>query len=155
MSLSRIALVLAWLAGGVAASCVGGCGDGRDHVLVTRVIDGDTIVVEDGRKIRYLLIDTPELKSQDCYAEEARVYNEQLVLNKTVALQTDVQELDKYGRTLAYVYVGKKMVNRILIEEGYADFLEIPPDGAEYADSFRALRDTARANGVGMWGVCL
>src|SRR3990170_4380734 len=85
-------------------------------VSVTRIIDGDTVEIEDGRHIRYIGIDSPE--KEDCYATAAAKLNEQLVLGKKVKLELGPKELDTYGRTLAFVWQGDELVNQKLLEKG-------------------------------------
>lgn len=93
-------------------------------LLVTRVIDGDTIELENGKRVRYLGINTPESvdprKPVECFGKEASFKNKELVLNKKVVLEKDISEIDKYGRLLRYVYVDNIFVNLELIKQGYA-----------------------------------
>jgi micrococcal nuclease len=94
---------------------------------VIRVIDGDTIELEGGVKVRYIGIDTPETvhpsKPVQFMGKEASAFNRQLVEGKDVRLEYDVQRTDKYGRTLAYVYVGDTFVNAELVKQGYAQIM--------------------------------
>ncbi|MDO8512567.1 MAG: thermonuclease family protein [bacterium] len=111
-------------------------GNNFEEVLATYVIDGDTIILQDGRHVRYIGIDTPELGSGEnkktadynITAIEARKFNQQLVLGKKVILEKDVEEFDKYGRTLAYVWVDGKMVNEELLKAGVAVLMTIEPN---------------------------
>lgn len=126
--------------------------------MVTKVIDGDTIEVSiDGKakKVRYIGIDTPEIgnsgRSGECYGEEAAKRNKELVSGKSVQLEKDVSETDKYGRLLRYVYVDNVLVNLQLVEEGYADVLTYPPD-VDKADLFIDAKRTAKEAKVGLWG---
>ena len=89
-----------------------------DEVLVTKVIDGDTIVVEGGREIRLLGIDADE-KDYPCY-ESAKIFLEKLVLNKRVKLEKDEQNVDQYGRCLRYLILDSKNINLELVKEGEA-----------------------------------
>ena len=144
---------LAGLLALVAAGC-GGSPCGETEAKVTRVIDGDTIELESGAKIRYLLVDTPEVTSDDCYADHAKTFNSDLVLNKTVQLSYDEQCTDQFGRSLAYVTVDGQEVNTLLVQRGYACVLFIPPNGSERADEFMALELDARNARRGLWGTC-
>jgi micrococcal nuclease len=117
--------------------------------LVTRVIDGDTIEIESGQKVRYIGIDTPE--KGDCFENEATQANTKLVLNKHVSLEKDVSETDRYGRLLRYVYVGDIMINKKLVEEGYAVASSYPPD-IKYQEQLRLINNSAILNGIGLWG---
>ncbi len=125
--------------------------------LVTRIIDGDTIELENGIKIRYIGIDTPETvapnKETECFGKEASNKNADLVLNKQVTLEKDVSETDKYGRLLRYVYIDDLFVNDYLVRQGFANASSYPPD-IKYQDQFRQAEEEARNNNLGLWNVC-
>ena len=126
--------------------------------VVSRVIDGDTIELATGEKIRYIGIDTPETvhpkKAVQCFGKEASNYNRQLVEGKKVRLQKDVSETDKYGRLLRYVYLSDgTFVNLKLVKEGFATAATFPPDVAHAAE-FRSAAAVARAAKRGLWGKC-
>ena len=130
----------------------------QERVEVKRVIDGDTIELSDGSRVRYIGIDTPEItyekgKKDECFALQALEKNRSLVEGKDIELSKDISETDKYGRLLRYVFVEGQLVQEELLEEGYADILTIPPD-VRNAKSFRELRDFAREEKRGLWGVC-
>jgi micrococcal nuclease len=112
-----------------------------DIAVVERVIDGDTIVVENNTHIRLLGINTPEKGEK--YYSEAKSFLEMIILNKTVKLKYGSEKQDKYGRTLAYVLVDEKNVNKEMVDEGYANFY-FPSGKDSYYNSF------AKA-----WGHCL
>ena len=106
-------------------------------VQVVRVIDGDTIqvccVFGDRVTVRYVGIDTPEthhpMKGVERAGKEASEANRKLVDGKTVRLEFDVQEQDRYGRLLAYVYLEEgTFVNAWLVENGYAEVVTYPPN---------------------------
>lgn len=126
-------------------------------VTVARVIDGDTIELADGSRVRYIGINTPELKhagtAEECFAVEAKAANEKLVLNKSIRLERDVSETDRYGRLLRYVYVGDTFVNLKLVSDGFAYASPYPPDVAHH-DDFRAAMTAAREQQKGLWGGC-
>jgi micrococcal nuclease len=124
---------------------------------VARVIDGDTIELASGEKLRYLLVDTPESTggAKDCFGAEAATLNRDVVEGQVVELTYDEAACtDRFGRTLAYVSVAGREVNRLLVERGYACVLHIPPGGDDRADAFSALEAAARAARRGMWGAC-
>lgn len=129
--------------------------EGLDQVnlfKVRRVIDGDTIEIEDGRKVRYIGIDTPESTTiLECFGKEANAKNSELVLGQEVRLEKDISETDKYGRLLRYVYVNNIFINELLIEEGYANFSSYPPD-IKYQNIFLESEREAMENGRGLWG---
>jgi micrococcal nuclease len=146
---------------GLAMISLGGCGHtdsdcGANEATVERVIDGDTIVLPGDVRIRYLLVNAPETTNghNDCYGSNAAQFNSDLVLGKIVQLTYDVQCLDTFGRTLAYVTVDGQDVNRLLVERGYACVLHIPPDGDGRADEFKALETAAKSAKRGVWGAC-
>lgn len=108
-----------------------------EKVKVDYVIDGDTVILADGRHVRYIGIDAPEMAPETgtenreeiiAGAVWSRKENERLVLDKEILLEKDAQEFDKYGRTLAYVWVDGKMVNEELLEKGAGQLMIIPPD---------------------------
>lgn len=127
---------------------------------VSRVVDGDTIVVEiDGTdtKVRLIGMDTPESvnpKEEKNTEEgvEASDYTKQLLDGLNVYLEYDIDPEDRYGRTLAYVYLddGETMVNRLLVQEGYAMIMTVQPD-SKYADLFLEDQTAAREAGSGFW----
>lgn len=124
--------------------------------VVERVIDGDTIVLVGGEKVRYIGVDTPELphpkKRAQPYAKEAMEFNRRLVESQKVRLEMDVERQDKYSRTLAYVFLENgRFVNAELLKEGYAQLLTIPPN-VRYVDLFTSLQSQARENKRGLWG---
>lgn len=126
-------------------------------IKVTKVIDGDTIEIEGGQRVRYIGIDTPETvhpsKLVQCFGREASAKNKELVEGKTVELEKDISETDKYGRLLRYVYAGGTFVNQYLITEGYAHSSTYPPD-IKYQNQFTEAEKEARENNRGLWGVC-
>ena len=116
---------------------------------VTRVVDGDTIYVElDGKNvsIRYLQMNTPE-RDQPCYTD-ANEANRKLVDGKTVRLVPDKELVDRYDRLLRFVYVDDVLVNRVLVEQGFAEVVLYPPNDAHY-DEFVGLEAKAAAAGLG------
>lgn len=131
---------------------------------VTRVIDGDTIEIENGQKVRYIGIDTPELhhpkKEVQCFAQEAYLKNKELVEGKIIKLEKDISETDKYGRLLRYVYLQENnsssaaiFVNNYLAENGYAYAATFPPD-VRFADLFKESQTQASIKGSGLWKSC-
>ncbi|MCM8778490.1 MAG: thermonuclease family protein [Candidatus Omnitrophica bacterium] len=129
--------------------------------FVERVIDGDTIVLKGGKVVRYIGIDTPEIREKENgkwiyspqpFALEAKELNEKLVEKKWVSLEYDVEKKDRYGRLLGYVFVDNTFVNAKLIEEGLA-FLYTSPPNVKYVDKFLTLQKKAREAGWGIWGI--
>lgn len=141
----------------LAMSAIGCAGSpcGESEATVTRVIDGDTIEIEGGVKIRYLLVDTPEISgTPECYGDNAKQMNTDLVLGKTVQIHYDVQCTDNFGRTLAYVTVDGQEVNTLLVQRGYACVLAIPPNGESRREEFENLQLDAKNARRGLWGAC-
>lgn len=120
---------------------------------VTRVIDGDTIVIDTGEHVRYIGIDTPEVETNECFATEASEINKNLVLGKTVRLEKDVSDIDKYGRLLRYVFVDDDFINNELIKNGSARVETIKPD-IKYESEFVTWQKFAKQNNLGLWGKC-
>jgi len=115
---------------------------------VTYVIDGDTIVVNGEERVRYLGMNTPE--SGRPFFSEATQENKKLVDQREVKLEFDVQTQDKYGRTLAYVWIGDTMVNLELVCRGYANVYTFPPN-VKYSDLFLKAERNARDAQRGLW----
>ncbi len=128
---------------------------------VVKTIDGDTIDVRfgDGRveRVRVLGVDTPETKDPrkpvQCFGQEASAYTHARLLGQHVRIETDVEARDKYGRLLAYVYVGGARFDDELLRLGYGRLLIIPPNGA-YAHAMLREELDARAARRGLWGAC-
>jgi micrococcal nuclease len=141
-----------------ALAPIGGCSGspcGPSEAKVARVLDGDTVELENGDKIRYLLVDTPEVSGGgDCYGSNAAQFNSDLVLGKTIQISYDVGCTDNFGRTLAYVTVNGQEVNSLLIQRGYGCVLHIPPDGDSRAEEFKLLQLDAKNARRGLWGAC-
>lgn len=120
---------------------------------VVRVIDGDTIVIDTGQKVRYIGMNTPEMETSECYATEASEINKNLVLGKTVKLEKDISDTDKYGRLLRFVYIDNVFVDDYLIKNGFAKIMTVPPD-VEFKDEFQESQNYAKKNKLGIWGEC-
>ncbi len=125
--------------------------------IVEKVIDGDTILLSDGQKLRYIGIDTPETKDPrkpvGCFGDIASDKNKELVEGKEVRLEKDVSETDRYGRLLRYVWVGEIFVNQYLVRNGYAKAASFPPD-IKYQNLFKDAENYARENNLGLWRAC-
>lgn len=127
---------------------------------VVKVVDGDTFWAETKAgnkiKIRLIGIDAPELhntrsKPKGYFASESTGYLAKLIGGKEVRLEYDVAPLDRYGRTLAYVYLKDgTFVNADLVRNGYALVMTVPPN-VKYADTFVQLAAKARKQGKGLW----
>lgn len=122
--------------------------------VVDYVVDGDTVELATGERVRYILVDTTELTDNECWSGEGKAFNSTLTLGQTVSLEYDQECTDKYGRLLAYVSVGDVEVNRALLENGHACLLYIPPNGNSKVADYQTLETQARNDGLGMWGAC-
>ncbi len=118
--------------------------------LCTRVIDGDTIVIDGGERVRYIGMDTPETEGDEPGAEAATEANRELVEGRTVRLVLDVEHRDQYGRLLAYVYVDGVFVNADLVRQGLAQIATYPPNVRHEAEFLR-LQQEAREARRGIW----
>ncbi len=148
-----------------AVTSVDNTNTGEIGYKVTKVIDGDTIQIEGGYKIRYIGIDAPETvdpkRPVGCYGRQASDKNKELVLGKNIIPEKDVSETDKFGRLLRYVYLagpeassGSVFVNDYLVRSGYAKVSTYPPD-VKYQQQFLESERYARENNLGLWGKCL
>jgi len=140
----------------------GSASGGERTARVVRVVDGDTIKVSvDGRtdRVRYIGVDTPETVKPrtpvQCFGHQASARNAALVAGQEVRLVPDREARDRYGRLLAYVYRASDdlFVNAVLVRDGYARTLTIPPND-RYAARFRKLQDEARTDRRGLWKAC-
>jgi micrococcal nuclease len=131
-----------------------------DVVSVTRIIDGDTLEVSTGEKVRLIGIDTPETKHPsrpvECFGAHATEHATALMGPGTnVRLVYDVERTDRYGRTLAYVYriSDGLFVNMQMVRDGFAVVATYPPNVA-HVEEFLAAEREARSNNRGLWGAC-
>jgi len=116
------------------------------EALVERVIDGDTIELRGGKRVRLLGIDSPEKKQY--YCEEATERLRQLVEGKDVGLEKDATNRDKYGRLLRYIYVDEVFVNLEMVKEGYA-VLFTTPRNVKHLEELMKVEDEAKLKGIG------
>lgn len=117
-------------------------------VRVKQVYDGDTILLEDGRKIRYLGINAPEF--QEPFYLKAKRFNESLVLGREIRLELDQENTDLYDRVLAYVYVEDQMVNARMVQQGLAHAFFIGSNRKHNA-LFLRLQAEAKQRKIGIW----
>lgn len=129
---------------------------GGEVVKAKLVIDGDTIQIDTGESVRYIGINTPELKDErgeiQCFAKEALQKNKELVENKFIELEKDISETDKYGRLLRYIWIGDRLINEELVREGYAHSATFPPD-IKYQQRFIEAARLAQNENRGFWGI--
>lgn len=141
-----------------------------EEAKVLRVVDGDTIEIDRGKrkeKVRFVLVNTPETvhpkKGAEFYGKEASNFTKSQLTGKTVYLQKDTSDTDRYGRLLRYIWIERpssdnpsneeiksKCFNAILLAGGYANVSTFPPD-VKYVDLFRKIERQARDGNVGLW----
>lgn len=176
ISFAALLVLVVWLgfsgsghsAGGLKLSFPFGKTYSYEDILVTRVIDGDTILIETGERVRLIGIDTPEIhESSKLYRDSQRtnrdiqtikalgrrsfIFTENLLEGKRVRLEFDAEKYDKYGRLLAYVFLKDgTFVNAEILKQGYASLMTIPPN-LRYEDLFLRLYQEARESRRGLW----
>lgn len=117
-------------------------------IKVTRVIDGDTIELSTGDKVRLICIDTPE--TYEDYYQEAKDYLTNLILNKEIELTKDKSETDRYDRLLRYIYLDGDFVNEMIVENGWAVAYPYYPDTA-LCPQIEEAEARAKNKGIGIW----
>src|SRR5262245_20938849 len=122
--------------------------EGLETATVAKIVDGDTVDLRDGRTVRYIGINTPE--HDQPYYNEAKEANRGLVEGKQVSLEFDVETVDQYGRSLAYVWVDGVMANLEIVSQGYANAYTVPPN-VKYEKEILAAEQTARESESGLW----
>lgn len=147
--------------------------DGLVPASVVRVVDGDTIVVRLGdgwsTRVRLIGIDTPEVHPSDKLRRDAQrtgkdaaaiqalgakasEFTKKHLAGQHIQLERDATALDRYGRALAYVWLGDELYNLVIVREGYAGLLTIPPN-VRYAEALAACHRTARESRRGLWAL--
>lgn len=115
---------------------------------VQAVIDGDTVVLENGEHVRLIGIDSPE--KGDAFYEEARNKAIELMEGKAVTLEKDVEDKDRYDRSLRYIWCGGAFINAEMVSSGYAISYRYPPN-IKYAGTFDQCENSAKSRQLGMW----
>jgi endonuclease YncB( thermonuclease family) len=123
---------------------------------VARVIDGDTLALDDGSRVRLVQIDAPETDGE-CYAAKSTQTLRRLLPEGTkvrIVRDPRLDNRDRYDRLLRYVFKGGRNVNLVLVERGAASVWFFNGDRGRYAGKFERAADAARAKGRGAWGAC-
>ena len=156
MRRTLICLALAAVAGGCdTADLERAAGTERRQATVTRIVDGDTVVLSGLGKARVIGVDTPEVYGgAECFGRRASAYAKRVLRGRRVRYRLGVEPRDRYGRALVYLWLADgRFFNAMLVRDGYATPLTIPPN-VEYADRFVALAGAARRAGRGLWSAC-
>ena len=143
-------------------------GKAGEYFYVTRVVDGDTLKLSNGKKVRLIGVDTPETYFSEKLVRDSKrsrkdisviqamgkkssAFTKDLCFNKKVRLEYDIEKRDRYGRWLAYVYLEDgTFVNAKILEEGYGQVMTVPPN-VRYAKRFLSLERDAREKVRGLW----
>lgn len=125
------------------------------EVFVARAVDGDTLLLADGRRVRLIGVDTPETKREGAPVEpfgpEAHEFTARLVERRRVRLEFDRERHDKYQRILAYVYIDDKLLNEELLRAGLGRALLKYPYNESMKRRFRKAEGEARRARLGIW----
>ena len=119
--------------------------------VVGRIADGDTFSCRDGRRVRLIGIDTPELAQGESGRQARAALGRLAPPGTSVRLERDIASHDRYGRELAHVWNGARLVNEALVLEGWAMLYTVPPN-VKYAERLERAQKQARAARVGLWG---
>ena len=124
---------------------------------VARVTDGDTVTLTTGEKVRLLQIDTPELSSSECFGFEARNILMGLLSGPgSVTLKSDpkLDQVDRYGRLLRYIFVGKTNINLKMVEMGAAAPYFYRGERGQYSNQILKAAQNAKSKSLGLWKSC-
>jgi endonuclease YncB( thermonuclease family) len=124
---------------------------------ITKVFDGDTIMLSTGEKVRLLQIDTPELSPAECYGQEARSALVKLLNTPgqlSLKIDPKLDKVDRYGRLLRYVFIGKTNINLKLVEIGAAAPYFYKGDKGQYSTQILKAAQTAKSKSIGLWKSC-
>ncbi len=141
------------IAGALALSCGSAPRPASPPVpacVVARVADGDTFTCRDGRRVRLIGVDTPELAQGEPGRRAQAALHRLLPEGSSVRLETDVSPRDRYGRVLAYAWTGSRMVNEAMVREGWAMLYTVPPN-VKYAERLEQAQNQARETQAGLW----
>jgi len=129
----------------------------RESAMVAYVLDGDTIEIAGGRKVRLIGIDAPELNNKEnnpeCFASQSAHMTKQLLEGQTIELEKDKEDVDQYGRLLRYVYSDGVFINEFLLRQGYGTKMAIKPN-TKYYLLFAEAEKEAKENKRGLWKNC-
>jgi len=144
--MKRIAILLLLII--FVSGCIASNSEKHDGFYVSKVIDGDTFVISTGEHIRLQGIDAPD--KNDYYYDEATQRLKELIEFQYVTLERDNTNKDRYGRLLRYVYLGNKMIDAQMLEEGYATIFIFEAD-KKYEKVLTYAENYAKNNHLGLW----
>ena len=130
--------------------------ENMEETVVERVVDGDTIVISGGERVRMIGINTPESVKEagevEYFGIEASNFTKNKLGGKRVYLEKDVSNRDDYDRLLRYIYLEDgTFYNELIVKEGYAFAGTYPPD-VKYNEILHEAETYARKNNLGLWG---
>lgn len=123
---------------------------GPPPCVVARVVDGDTFYCRDGRKVRLIGVDSPEMAQGSPGRAAREGLRRMLHAGRTVRLELDLTPTDRYGRLLAWVWDGGTLVNEALVRQGWAMLYTVPPN-VKYVERLTRAQKKARAERAGLW----
>jgi micrococcal nuclease len=153
-------VILGLLLAALAAASAGAhatVGASSASAVVASVTDGDTLTLTNGKRVRLLQIDAPELGSGECYSRAARTaLLTRAPVGSRIVLEADprLDEVDRYGRLLRYVHRGTMNVNVALVRAGAAAPYFYRGERGKYASRLMAEATRAKASKRGLWGAC-
>lgn len=129
---------------------------GQTRVEVVKIYDGDTVTLKDGTRVRLVQIDAPEISGGECFAKQSREILTSLIKSKSITLTFDpkLDQVDRYGRKLGYLFAGKININLKLVELGAATPYFYGGDKGKYATSLSKLARQALSQSRGLWKEC-
>ena len=152
-----LAAVLALVAGALAAAALSATHAAAETARISRVVDGDTVVLDNGARVRLLQIDAPEVGSGECYSRRStKELRRLLPSGAPVRLLADARldRIDRYGRLLRYVIRGSTNVNLALVARGAATVWFYGGVQGRFAGALLTAARRAKAARRGLWGAC-
>ena len=129
--------------------------DSSLRYVVTRAVDGDTLLLESGHRVRLLGVDTPETvhptRGEEPFGREASDFAKARTTGRAVTLEFDRERTDHYDRVLAWVFVGDELLNESLVAAGLSPVVRISPLRPDYEKRLLAAERAAKAAGLGIW----
>ncbi len=121
------------------------------------IVDGDTIRLGNGKYVRLLQIDTPEMRGDECHAKESQVALAELLNKKgkvRLVIDPQLDKTDRYGRLLRYIFVGKRNINLEMVKIGAAAPYFYRGERSQYSYQLLVAAEKAKSEGLGLWRAC-